>query len=153
MDIQTACAEPIPENADIQQWIGAALEGRREDAEVSVRLVDEREMAELNQRYRGKPGPTNVLAFPADLPEGIEHPLLGDIVVCPAVVNREAAEQHKTHAQHWMHILVHGCLHLLGYDHIDDAGAQLMEARERQILSSVGYPDPYQDALPIEVGA
>ena len=152
VDIQTACEEPAPEEADIRLWVAAALEGRRNDAEVCVRLVDEREIAELNQRYRGKPGPTNVLSFPADLPADIDYPLLGDIVVCPAVVNREAVEQRKSVSQHWMHMLVHGSLHLLGYDHIDDDDAELMEALERQILRSRGYPDPYREASRIEVG-
>jgi probable rRNA maturation factor len=145
VDIQTASEEPVPEPADIRRWIAAALEGRREEAEVSVRLVDEPEMAELNRRYRGKPGATNVLSFPAQLPAGIEHPLLGDIVICPAVVNREANEQHKSAEQHWMHMLVHGSLHLLGYDHIEDDDALLMESLERQILLSRGFSDPYRD--------
>ena len=153
MDIQNACEDPAPEDPDLLAWISAALQGRRETAEVSVRLVSEPEMAELNQRYRGKNGPTNVLSFPADLPDGIDHPLLGDIVVCPAVVNREATEQNKSSSQHWMHMMVHGSLHLLGYDHIDEGDARQMEALERQILADGGYPDPYEDTSLQEVDA
>lgn len=150
VDIQTASTDPAPDEDDIRRWIAAALEavadGHRDDAEVSVRLVSEDEMATLNQQYRDKAGSTNVLSFPADLPEGIEHPLLGDIVVCPAVVNREAAEQNKTTEQHWSHMLVHGSLHLLGYDHMETAEAEEMEALETQILGGLGHPCPYEPA-------
>ena len=143
VDIQTASADPAPDEDDIRQWIAAALRGRKAEAEVSVRLVDESEMASLNQTYRDKPGSTNVLSFPAALPDDIEHPLLGDIVLCPAVVNREAAEQGKTVTQHWSHMLVHGSLHLLGYDHIEPAEAQTMERLETDILATLGLPCPY----------
>ena len=115
VDIQTACAGPVPEEEDIRRWIAAALSNARRDAvEVSVRLVGEDEMTALNHAYRGKDGSTNVLSFPADLPPGVQHPLLGDIVICPAVVAREALEQNKSEPQHWAHMLVHGSLHLLG---------------------------------------
>jgi probable rRNA maturation factor len=145
VDIQTACADPAPEVEDIRRWIAASLEGRRSSAEVSVRLVSESEMAELNQRYRGQTGATNVLSFPAALPDGVEHPLLGDIVICPAVVNREARQQNKTAQQHWMHMLVHGSLHLIGFDHVEESDALTMEALEREILQAQGYPCPYGD--------
>ncbi len=143
VDIQSATADPAPDEDDIRGWIAAALEGRKDEAEVSVRLVSEDEMTTLNAQFRDKAGSTNVLSFPAQLPEGIDHPLLGDIVVCPAVVNREAAEQHKTTEQHWTHMLVHGSLHLLGYDHVDPAEAEEMEALETLILSGLGHPCPY----------
>ena len=144
VDIQKACEEPVPDEDDIRSWIGAALEREREAAEVSVRLVSEDEMSRLNRDYRGKPGSTNVLSFRADLPGDIAHPLLGDIVVCPAVVEREAAAQHKQRRDHWTHMLVHGSLHLLGYDHEEPADAHTMEALETTIMQSLGCPDPYQ---------
>ena len=151
VDIQTASSEPCPDEEDIRRWVQAAMAGRRDDAEVSVRLVDEAEMTELNTRYRDKASSTNVLSFPAELPPGVDHPLLGDIVVCPAVVNREAAEQRKSTDQHWSHMLVHGSLHLLGYDHIEDSDASIMESLESEILGGLGYPCPYESAA--EVGA
>ena len=143
IDIQTACPEPVPEEEDIRRWISAALEQHRAEAEVSVRLVDEAEMTGLNKRYRGKQSSTNVLSFPADLPAEMEHPLLGDIVICAAVVGREAREQDKSEQQHWAHMLVHGSLHLLGYDHIEAEQAEEMESLEASILQSLGYPCPY----------
>ncbi len=146
VDIQSSSGDPCPDEDDIRSWIAAALAGRRDEAEVSVCLVDEDEMAGLNSRYRGKEGSTNVLSFPAELPPGVEHPLLGDIVICPAVVNREAGEQHKSLDQHWSHMLVHGSLHLLGYDHIDPAEADEMEALETDILATLGHPCPYATA-------
>ena len=152
IDIQVACQEPVPEHADIQRWVGAALAHRQADAEVSVRLVSEAEMTTLNQQYRGREGSTNVLSFPADLPPELELPLLGDIVICAAVVRREATEQHKELPQHWAHMLVHGSLHLLGYDHIDPAQAEIMESLETTILQALGYPCPYA-AEPVTVKA
>lgn len=144
VDIQKACDEPVPEEEDISSWIEAALQREREQAEVSVRLVGEEEMARLNHHYRGKAGSTNVLSFPTDLPESVPHPLLGDIVVCAAVVEREAQQQHKSFHDHWAHMFIHGSLHLLGYDHIETADAQSMESLETSIMKTLGYPDPYQ---------
>lgn len=152
VDIQNACTGPTPEEPEMRRWIAAALAGRCEVAEVSVRLVEEQEMAALNSEYRGKPGATNVLSFPAELPPGVECPLLGDIVICPVVVDREAREQHKTPTQHWMHMLVHGSLHLLGFDHVEEADARCMESLESQILHDHGYPNPYVEAVTAEAG-
>lgn len=143
VDIQTACPEPVPEEEDIRSWIAAALQDQRQEAEVSVRLVDEAEMTALNHNYCGKNSSTNVLSFPSDLPAGIGSSLLGDIVVCAAVVEREALQQNKTLQAHWSHMLVHGCLHLLGYDHIEDQQAQQMETMETTVMKSLGYPCPY----------
>ncbi len=143
VDIQTACVEPIPEEEDICSWIAAAMPPEREQAEVSVRLVSEEEMTELNQTWRGKSGSTNVLSFPSDLPEDIDSPLLGDIVICAAVVAREAAQQNKTETAHWSHMFVHGSLHLLGYDHVEDQEATIMEAMETDILNRLGFTCPY----------
>jgi len=154
IDIQVACEEPVPGKAEIRRWVGAALAHRQADAEISVRLVSEAEMTALNKQYRGREGSTNVLSFPADLPPELELPLLGDIVVCAAVVAREAAEQHKQLPQHWAHMLVHGSLHLLGYDHIDTAQADIMEPLETTILQALGYPCPYgSEAVAVKAGA
>ena len=148
IDIQSESAEPVPDEDDIRRWIAAALDGQRtEDTEISLRLVDEDEMASLNHTWRAKSGSTNVLSFPSDLPEDLQLPLLGDIVVCVPVVQREAQEQSKTLEAHWAHMLVHGTLHLLGYDHIEDAEAEAMEALESRILTSLNYPCPYRGDL------
>ena len=109
-----------------------------------MRVVDEPEMRALNARYRGKDYATNVLSFPAELPPGVELPLLGDIVVCAPVVAREAQEQHKRERWHWAHLMVHGTLHLLGHDHERPRQAAGMEAIERRILGALGIADPYQ---------
>jgi probable rRNA maturation factor len=148
VDIQCASAEPVPPEGDLRRWIAAALasQATRDDTEISVRLVDIPEMAGLNQAYRGKPGPTNVLSFPADLPAELQLPLLGDIVICAPVVRDEAQSQHKTLAAHWAHMAVHGTLHLLGYDHLDDSEAEQMEAMETAIITALGFPPPYDDS-------
>ena len=145
VDIQRASAEPVPEEDDIRSWIAATLahRGRDGDTEISVRLVDETEMASLNQTYCGKSSPTNVLSFPSDLPEELGLPLLGDIVICAPVVRAEAARQGKQPTAHWAHMTVHGTLHLLGYDHIDEQEALEMEALETAILETLHYRCPY----------
>ncbi len=145
VDIQQACTEPVPDEDDIRSWIEAALAHQLSDAEVSLRFVDEIEMSALNFQYRQNSSPTNVLSFPADLPAELQHPLLGDIVACPPVVEREAAQQHKTSQQHWAHMLIHGSLHLLGYDHTNAADAETMESLETTILESLGWPCPYSE--------
>lgn len=146
LDLQIAQqGEGIPAEAQITRWVEAALTGRRAEAELTVRIVDEAEIAALNEHYRGKPGPTNVLSFPFEAPPGIELPLLGDIIICSQVVAREAEAQHKPLAAHWAHMVVHGCLHLLGYDHIDPEEAGIMEGLEIQVLSDLGYGNPYEE--------
>lgn len=134
-----------PAEKRLQRWLDTALEivGNTEALEVTVRLTDNDEIRELNHEYRGKDAPTNVLSFPCDwdLPE--EPRLLGDIVIAVEVVNREAKEQNKKMEAHWAHIVVHGLLHLLGYDHLNDADAEKMETLEKQILAKLGFPDPY----------
>lgn len=145
LDIQSASAEPAPAEEDIRRWLTGALSGRApDDCEISLRLVDEEEMTALNRNYRGKDGPTNVLSFPADLPGELGLPLLGDIVACVPVVAAEAAQQGKPLAAHWAHMMVHGGLHLLGYDHIEDAEAHEMEALETAILAELNFPCPYE---------
>jgi probable rRNA maturation factor len=154
--LETACAaKNLPDEAQIRQWVEAVLQGRLDEAELGIRIVDEDESAELNQTYRNKPGPTNILSFPfemPELPEGlataeedkIPPNLLGDLVICAQVVAREAAEQGKPELAHWTHMVVHGVLHLLGYDHLDPAEAAEMEGLERQILAGLGLSDPYE---------
>jgi len=143
LDIQNAAPEPAPDEDDIRRWIMAALDHELSEAEVSLRLVGETEMRELNERYRDRRSSTNVLSFPADLPQGVDHPLLGDIVVCPAVVQREALARGGSGERHWAHVLVHGSLHLLGYDHVERDRARTMEALETRIMRKLGYPCPY----------
>jgi probable rRNA maturation factor len=144
LEIQTIInSNGQPDQEHIQCWVDAALDGLDQDTEIVVRIVDEQESAELNEQYRHKSGPTNILSFPVDLPEGIELDLLGDLVVCAPVLEREALEQHKALADHWAHIIVHGVLHLLGYDHIDETQAELMESKEISILNTLNIQNPY----------
>lgn len=131
----------IPSAATLRRWATEALGAVAGD--VTIRIVDESESRDLNHRFRGKDKPTNVLSFPYD-GETLDVPVLGDIVICAPVVAREALEQHKASKAHWAHMVVHGCLHLLGFDHLEDAEAEDMEQRERDILSTLGFPDPYQ---------
>lgn len=134
----------IPSLEQLEAWISRALQhAQRTDGEISVYVVDEEEGQSLNAQYRGKDYPTNVLSFPADIPEEVGIPLLGDLVVCAPVVEREAREQGKSLEAHWAHMLVHGTLHLLGFDHIDDAEAEEMEALETEIITGMGFPAPY----------
>lgn len=143
LSVQRAVSAPAPDDAVFEAAARAALAGRREAAEVCVRLVDEPESAELNNRYRDQNAATNVLSFPCDaaLPEA-DVPL-GDLVICAAVVMKEAAAQGKCLNDHWQHLVVHGVLHLLGYDHIREDDAGIMENEERAILAGLGCPDPY----------
>ena len=138
-------SQQIPAADDLERWISIALRSQVEEAEVSVYIVDEDESQELNAQYRGRDYPTNVLSFPADIAEEVGVPLLGDLVVCAPVVEREAKEQGKTLQAHWAHMLIHGTLHLLGFDHIDDDEAETMETLETQIVTGLGYPAPYQE--------
>ena len=150
-DVQVASDDPdIPPAADFETWVAAAVgqSGRAPDqaAEVAVRVVDADEIQTLNRLYRDKDAPTNVLSFPAGniegLPPGAPR-LLGDVVICAAVVAEEAGEQGKAVADHWAHMVVHGTLHLLGFDHQTDPEATEMEALETRILASQSVTDPY----------
>ncbi|WP_349571244.1 rRNA maturation RNase YbeY [Azotobacter salinestris] len=154
LDLQVASDRPLPAESDFRRWCELALRQRSADSELTIRLVDEAEGRELNRTWRHKDYPTNVLSFPADIPEGLlDIPLLGDLVICVPVVEREAAEQGKAPDAHWAHLVIHGCLHLLGYDHIEDAEAEEMESLERDLLAELGYPDPYDgDDLPAPLG-
>lgn len=145
LDVQYAAshAGELPARDMIETWVKAALEGRREEAQLVVRIVDEEESRQLNERYRHRRGPTNVLSFAFEKPELLDPPLLGDVVICAPLVEAEAREQGKPLLAHWAHLVVHGVLHLLGYDHEKDDEARTMEALETSILAKLGYPDPY----------
>ena len=143
MQIATECSS-LPAESDFTRWISNALQGCKDNAEVVVRIVDEAESAELNQTYRNKSGSTNVLSFPFEAPAEVDMNLLGDLVICAPVIEREAKEQDKTVESHWAHMAVHGSLHLLGYDHQTDEQADEMETLETEILTGMGYSAPYQ---------
>ncbi len=146
-DIQIAsdCTD-TPKESDVTLWIESTLKAVdiTDEKEISVRIVDEEESQQLNSQYRDIDKPTNVLSFPCDLPEEVDIPLLGDLAICGPVVAREAQQQHKTLESHWAHMVVHGTLHLLGFDHIEDSEAEHMEGIETSILKSLGYPAPYE---------
>lgn len=145
IDLQNASGvKQVPLRRQFKHWAMAAMqqiepEGR--GAALSIRIVDEAESSELNGHYRSKPYATNILSFP--VPPELGDKLLGDLAICAQVVQREAAEQHKSIDSHWAHLVVHGVLHLKGYDHEDDADAEQMEALEVRILRSLGIQNPY----------
>ncbi len=140
---ESGCSD-LPTDEKVTGWAVAAVAADvKADAVVTVRMVDREEGAELNTRYRGLTEPTNVLSFPFDASEFLDFTVLGDIVICAPVVFKEARAQGKTTEQHWAHMVVHGCLHLLGYDHQTDSQAENMEGLEAEILTGLGYPDPY----------
>ena len=145
IDLQIACEQEtgLPTVEQIEQWATAAVQPQNDEVEMTVRIVDEAESHELNLNYRGKDRPTNVLSFPFECPDEVELPLLGDLVICRQVVEREAQEQDKPVMAHWAHMVVHGSLHLLGYDHIEDDEAEEMESLETQIMTGLGFADPY----------
>lgn len=146
IDVQVASnTGELPSLDQFEAWARAVLADSGGSAELTVRLVDERESAELNHTYRNRSGPTNVLSFPFEAPAGIDLPLIGDVVICAPVVRREADEQNKSSSAHFAHMVVHGALHLLGYDHKNSSEAERMEAKERRILATLGFPDPYAD--------
>lgn len=149
--VYKSAGQPSP--GQIRTWVKAALAGTHQDSGCVVRIVDSEESAELNQHYRHKQGPTNVLSFPFEVPEGIKGlddsglNFLGDLVICAPVLENEALEQHKTLADHWAHIVIHGILHLLGYDHIDEDEAEQMESKEIAILELLQINNPYHEAI------
>ena len=144
IELQIACTGvDYPTEQQFLAWVDAALPAQEQDSEIVIRLVDAAESAELNLQYRHKTGPTNILSFPFEAPPGIEMDLLGDLVMCVPVIVQEAGQQTKPQMQHWAHITIHGVLHLLGYDHIEDADAEEMEALEIDILSRLNIANPY----------
>ena len=145
IDLQLACDNTgLPEEADFTLWVQRVLDAHENTGhEVTIRIVTSEESQLLNHQYRGKDKPTNVLSFPFESPPGIELPLLGDLIVCADVVAAEAAEQGKSLSHHWAHMIIHGCLHLLGYDHIEEQDAREMEALEVELLAELNIKDPY----------
>ncbi|KER05071.1 rRNA maturation RNase YbeY [Photorhabdus temperata] len=145
LDLQIACenSQSLPEETLFQHWLNGVLPQFQSESEVTIRIVDEAESHDLNLTYRGKDKPTNVLSFPFEAPPEVDLPLLGDLIICRQVVEKEAEEQQKTVEEHWAHMVVHGCLHLLGYDHIEDDEAEEMESLETEIMQKLGYADPY----------
>ena len=133
----------VPPEADIARWARAALGTSVRTGEVAVRIVGEAESRALNAQFRRKDAPTNVLSFPAELPAGVPLREFGDLAICAPVVAREAVEQGKSAEAHWAHMVVHGCLHLLGFDHEREEAARVMEPLETKILADLGYSDPY----------
>ncbi|HEY9030752.1 MAG TPA: rRNA maturation RNase YbeY [Kangiella sp.] len=159
LDLQVACdSSNIPDEDDFKQWLATAFAVEAEQYgraktlaqpfEMTVRIVESAESQALNNDYRGKDKSTNVLSFPFEMPEGIEDlelSILGDLVICAEVVEQEASEQKKELRSHWTHMVVHGGLHLLGYDHIKDNEALEMESLEIDILAQLGVENPYEE--------
>ena len=147
VDLQLAT--PNIEYPDLQLCEQVVLEvlnavGVTDSKECTIRIVDKQESAALNGQYRGKQGATNILSFPFESPVEIDIDLLGDLVICAPLVIEEALQQNKTPAMHWTHLIIHGCLHLLGYDHIADEDAKEMEKLECLVMSKLRYSDPYE---------
>ena len=143
VDLQNdAALDGIPDSEQFSRWIRAALRQPFSNLEQTVRIVDESESQSLNLKYRGKDGPTNILSFPAETPH-IDYQCLGDLVICAPLVTREASEQNKEPEAHWAHLVIHGMLHLQGFDHETDQQAGKMESLEVEILSTLGYSNPY----------
>ena len=153
VDDKAQTGDTLPAAQDFERWAAAALEGRCAAGEMTIRVVDLAEGTALNETYRRRGGPTNVLSFPVEETAETEPPLLGDVVICAPVVMREAREQHKTAQAHWAHITVHGSLHLLGYDHDEAEEAEDMERLETTILAGLGYPDPYAEEKTIRAAS
>ncbi len=143
LQIATQNTDNLPTEEQFNLWFEQAVKSFREQAEVTIRVVDEFESQSLNRDYRGKDKPTNVLSFPFEAPPGVELDLLGDLIICRQVVEKEAEEQNKDLFAHWAHMVVHGSLHLLGYDHIDDEEAEEMESLEISIMNALGFENPY----------
>lgn len=145
LDNAVGSAVSVPDEALFIAWATNTLAGERDNAELCIRIVDEQESAELNAQYRQQDKPTNVLSFPSGLPDSAEWPMLGDLAICATVVAKEAAEQGKLLDAHWAHMTIHGVLHLLGFDHIEDAEAEVMEAKEIALLAALGFANPYEE--------
>ncbi|MEO0974121.1 MAG: rRNA maturation RNase YbeY [Pseudomonadota bacterium] len=143
VDVDGEALAVAPEAGQLAGWVRHALEGVEQACEVGVQVVSEATIQALNAQYRQRPTPTNVLSFPAQVPAPLEVHPLGDIVVCADVVAREAREGQIDEQSHWAHMMIHGTLHLLGYDHEVDADAEVMESRERSLMRAAGFADPY----------
>lgn len=144
LDIQVVSqSDQLPVKDQFQSWVNAVLTDNKQDSEVVIRIVDEEEMAQFNEQYRNKKGSTNILSFPYNAPVEVESNLLGDLLICAPVVEQESQQQHKNIEHHWAHMIIHGLLHLLGYDHLNDAEAEEMETLEIKILKTLNIPSPY----------
>lgn len=153
IDLQIACPDPLPVSEGcLIDWVNMALHDHEKPVELTLRLVAVDEIRDLNKTYRQQDKSTNVLAFPSQLPEVIEldYPFLGDVIVCPAVLQRESVEQQTPLDAHWAHIVIHGVLHLLGYNHIEEEDAKIMQSLESQMLATLGFANPYQEGYSIE---
>ena len=154
LSVDRATNVASPTDATLQGWVSHTLTQtaslREPTPELSIRITDNEEAADLNQAYRAKAGPTNVLSFPADVPAETGSGLLGDLVICAPLVQREAAQQKKPEEAHWAHLVIHGVLHLLGHDHQVPAEAEQMEALEIDLLGHLGFPNPYNPEQPPE---
>ncbi len=145
--------DTIPENTDLNSWVDVALQDQKQKSSMVIRFVDEAEGLDLNHTYRGKKSTTNVLSFPFEKPDFLlempeldeELAHLGDLVLCEPVILKEAAQQNKSKQQHWAHLIVHGTLHLQGYEHLNDEDATIMEALEVEILKKLGFDNPYKE--------
>ena len=149
-DIQYSCEDKLPITDEIMiKWAQLALTTQCDTAELTLRLVNPTEITQLNHQYRQQNKPTNVLAFPAHIPAGVEleYPLLGDVIICPSVLQQESIELHKPLIAHWAHIVIHGILHLLGYDHINERDATIMQALEIKLLAQLKFENPYTDNI------
>ncbi|WP_282111099.1 rRNA maturation RNase YbeY [Shewanella algicola] len=147
LDLQIAIeASNLPTQVEFETWVRTAIGQTMPEVELTIRVVEIAESQQLNSTYRGKDKPTNVLSFPFEAPREVELPLLGDLVICAKVVEQEATEQNKPLNAHWAHMVIHGCLHLLGYDHIIDEEADEMESLETQLVEGLGFTDPYKEA-------
>lgn len=147
LELQIASSvKTLPHPAQFREWVSITLWQRLETADMTIRIVDEEESAQLNFQYRHKLGPTNVLSFPYEPLPGVAERLLGDIVICAPVIEKEAAEFQKPLLAHWALMVVHGTLHLLGFDHQDDEQATEMEGIETDILTRLGFEPPYGDS-------
>ena len=146
IDIQLAAqASNLPSEEQLRAWCSSALQAGNEEAELTLRIVGKQEIQSLNAQFRQKDAPTNVLSFPSNLPAELHLSLLGDVIICAEVVEQEAKDQGKTSESHWAHMVIHGTLHLQGYDHIDNNDAEKMEALETKLITTLGFPAPYQN--------
>ncbi len=143
LQVATETQQDLPDEATLSDWLTHIITPFQDNAEITVRIVDAAESQQLNFEYREKNKPTNVLSFPFEAPPGIELDLLGDLVICKQVVEQESVQQQKPLRSHWAHMIVHGSLHLLGYDHIEDEEAEIMEGLETEIMGELGFEDPY----------
>ncbi len=138
-------SKQLPSQTLFKGWVDAVLKDDSQDSEIVIRIVDEDEMIQFNQQYRNKIGSTNILSFPFDAPEGVESELLGDLLICAPVIECEASQQTKKLEHHWAHMIIHGVLHLIGYNHLEKLEAEEMESLEIKILRSIKIDNPYEE--------